>query len=207
MYVYVERNEFTTSDDYLGLENPRKGVFFRAGEYTIDKYPKTSDYIVSSYMIMSSKINQFERRVMSLMDIIGLIGGFFELFEVIAGFFIGYFVSKIFTFTLVNNLEKTKKSYKKLTKVERSPGEIYQPDEISEQNQPLHSEEVKRQNFHSYSNLNNFTNRAQQFITNGSSIMNSPRNQLFKSPEAFHQSHASNKVAPLFINMRNDSRF
>lgn len=177
MNIYVEKNEYTTSDDYLGLSTPKTGEFFRADEFTVDKFPKNSEYVVSSYIYMSSKINQYERQVMSFMDIIGLIGGFFELFQVIAGFFIEYFVSKIFAFSLVNNLEKTKMSYKKLTKVERSPDVIYQPNEISEQHQVLPSEEAKQLGLVNNSKLSNFRSRVHQLIQSGSNVMNTPRNQ------------------------------
>ena len=70
-------------------------------------YFSNPQFLISEISI-SEEIEIYERTVFSLLDLTGQIGGIYELLEVIAAFFVGYYNTKIFNFELVNSINNFK---------------------------------------------------------------------------------------------------
>ena len=68
---------------------------------------KTATFHLGSIRI-SEEIEIYERSVTSLLDLTGQIGGIYELFEIIAAFFVGYYNGILFDFTLVNCINENR---------------------------------------------------------------------------------------------------
>ena len=55
---------------------------------------------------ISEKIEKYERTVYSFLDLPGQIGGIYELLEITAAFFVGYYNSTILNYELVKKIKK-----------------------------------------------------------------------------------------------------
>ena len=54
---------------------------------------------------ISEEIEIYERIVFSFLDLTGQIGGIYELLEITAAFFVGYYNNILFNYELVNNIK------------------------------------------------------------------------------------------------------
>ena len=62
---------------------------------------------MDSKISISEEIEIYERSVFTFLDLIGQIGGIYELLEVFAAFFVGYYNGKMFNYALVNKLNSS----------------------------------------------------------------------------------------------------
>ena len=69
---------------------------------------ESSPFFLRSEISISEEIEIYERTVFSILDLTGQIGGIYELLEVIAAFFVGYYNTKIFNFELVKSINNFK---------------------------------------------------------------------------------------------------
>ena len=90
-----------------------------------------------SQILVSEEIEIYERTVFSFLDLTGQIGGIYELLEVIAAFFVGYYNNKIFNFELVKSINNFK--YQELV---RKHSQVYDQNENSKHNEDLNQEEI-----------------------------------------------------------------
>ena len=101
-------------------------------------YFSNPQFLISEISI-SEEIEIYERTVFSLLDLTGQIGGIYELLEVIAAFFVGYYNTKIFNFELVNSINNFK--YQQFVKKQ---SRLHQQNENSKHNE--HHEQDQMQN-------------------------------------------------------------
>ena len=97
---------------------------------------ETSPFFLRSEISISEEIEIYERTVFSILDLTGQIGGIYELLEVIAAFFVGYYNTKIFNFELVNSINNFK--YQQFVKRQ---SRLHQQNENSKHNgHPQHDQ-------------------------------------------------------------------
>ena len=58
---------------------------------------------------MEAREDTYERTVFSVFDFTGLVGGVFEIFEILGGVIVGFFAHKLFMFSVLSNLYQVHK--------------------------------------------------------------------------------------------------
>lgn len=107
--MHVNNNEYELYDNLIWSDTVTKtGEFLTFDKNTQGVLPNNSD---DNFMIIdfkqSDKVNQYERHVYTFFDLMGNIGGFFEIFEIAFAVFVGYFSSKIYEHSLLNGLKSS----------------------------------------------------------------------------------------------------
>ena len=102
MEMYVRKNEYTLYDSIFS-SNYESGVF-----YSIEKskiLPLYNNHVILAQInfVVDNQIDQYERTVQTVFEVIGIIGGNYEILRIIFGVFIGMYTSTIFNQTVVNN--------------------------------------------------------------------------------------------------------
>ena len=101
------KNEYTKNDNPFWFEQ-EQGFFYSFDRFQLDTYKIALNHsestLLYSKISISEEIDIYERSVFTFLDLIGQIGGIYELLEVSAAFFVGYYNSKIFSYELVNKL-------------------------------------------------------------------------------------------------------
>lgn len=103
--VYLSKTEYTLYDNPLwSNEISKRGIYYDV-ERVSNSYGDYRDRWFGSLSIrMSNKVIQVERHVYTFFDLIGTIGGFFELFDISLAIVLGYFGSKMYKHSLLNSV-------------------------------------------------------------------------------------------------------
>ena len=100
---YFRKNEAETKDSYYSIIPETK-------QYEFVDIDKTNNYISSSETVLTMKFfksnqsQKIERSVFTLLDLLGLIGGVFEIFSIIGGILVYTFADRIFHYSILSNL-------------------------------------------------------------------------------------------------------
>ena len=104
----IKANEYTFNDDVYDLGNSESGRF-----YTIQKpeFPTTDlihDDLVFKKIIfkLDNEYDDYERSVLTLFEVIGIVGGVYEIIYLIFKFIVPIFSVRIFHYYLVSRLNK-----------------------------------------------------------------------------------------------------
>ena len=101
------KNEYSKSDNPFWFEQ-EQGFFYSFDRFQLDTYSlaqnQTHLSLLYSKISISEEIEIYERSVFTFFDLVGQIGGIYELLEVSAAFFVGYYNSNMLNFKLVNKL-------------------------------------------------------------------------------------------------------
>ena len=122
-FYYKLRKGFTREPEILLRKNFVKlnDEFFQMGQtehkefYSTEKTKDDFDFDPDNNLYakisirMEAREDTYERTVFSVFDYTGLIGGVFEIFEVLGGFIIGYFIKKWLVFDILCNLYQVQK--------------------------------------------------------------------------------------------------
>ena len=102
--LYVRQNDAILADDLIQYGQTEKKEYYsiendfvdfqERSETTRCKVVLTEDYFKYTY----------ERTVFSILDLTGLLGGVFELFEILGAIFVSYFTQRFLTFSLLSRL-------------------------------------------------------------------------------------------------------
>jgi len=94
----VERNELNLEDNWweiLSLPDKRKLNTIKFREKEDSLYDNGVEFFALS-IILADKTNQFGRKVLGILEVTGVVGGIFELFDIWVGTLIGFFYSIMF---------------------------------------------------------------------------------------------------------------
>ncbi|CAI2363186.1 unnamed protein product [Moneuplotes crassus] len=105
---------------------------------------------VTIYITQDSQIDQHRRKVLNFLEVTGIIGGIFEIFEVGFGIIIGLYSSYIFKRDLMNDIEKYEEKFQKMEKSISKLEENIQrnnqpPSSFQENNLPQQEEDLKEE--------------------------------------------------------------
>ena len=117
-FYYKLRKGFTREPEILLRKNFVKlnDEFFQMGQtehkefYSTEKTKDDFDFDPDNNLYakisirMEAREDTYERTVFSVFDYTGLIGGVFEIFEVLGGFVVGYFTKNWFMFCIISSL-------------------------------------------------------------------------------------------------------
>ena len=100
--------------------------------------PLTTNITLATIKIDSDyKVNVYETTIISLIDIFGMVGGVFELFQVVSGFLIGILTDRLFKINVIRTKRKWHKNAKATSKWFSYP--------VVKMNMDLKKEKRKRQ--------------------------------------------------------------
>ena len=107
--IFLRRNEYHLDDDWLGFSKPKVGRFYNIREGFTNLLPSSYNYMFGLFVQMDSQIDTYEREVLIFSDIIGRIGGFFEIMEISLKVFMLYFVHKWMYHDILDGVNKDPK--------------------------------------------------------------------------------------------------
>mmetsp|Transcript_32871 Transcript_32871/g.32219 ORF Transcript_32871/g.32219 Transcript_32871/m.32219 type:complete len:116 (+) Transcript_32871:730-1077(+) len=104
--LYVKRSTVTLSDDLLPFGNDKEDSFLTIDNYQKDQETRdiTDPIFIDLEIRQDSIVDSYERRVYSILDLSGQLGGFFEVLAVIGGAIVHYFSTKIYNYSLFKQL-------------------------------------------------------------------------------------------------------
>ena len=103
----VRQNQATMNDNiFLGSQGPSSELIF----YSIDR--KSSSYsnidfdnaYLQIFLNLDPQVDLYQRTVYSFLDMLGFIGGIYELFRIFGHLWIGYFINKIYYSSILSKL-------------------------------------------------------------------------------------------------------
>lgn len=119
--MYVKNNQYDLSDSYMDILATKTGHFYNVDRYTPrsqtfyafnDQSDPNHYELAIIYLRLDNREDHFERKVYSIFDLTGQMGGVFGFLESIIGFFVGYFAKKYMYFSIItesNNLSQVLK--------------------------------------------------------------------------------------------------
>lgn len=103
--LYVKKSEAELDDHILQISNTNKIDFLSIDNFLVDFGPEKGDQaLLSLYIRQDSSIDYYERRVYSLLDLTGQVGGLFEVFQAIGSLLVGFFAHKLLLYSFFNKL-------------------------------------------------------------------------------------------------------
>jgi len=119
----MKESSVSLIDSFFQFGNPVEEKFYSIGSFRdeFDIKAGTKEYF-HLVLYQDSNSDQYERRVYSIMDVIGQLGGFFEVLIIFGGFLVNSFSVRIFYYSLFNKLyhisDKNKKESPKISRKE-----------------------------------------------------------------------------------------
>ena len=108
--IYVRKNYASLNDNFFQIGSSESKEFYSLGSSDYDSENDVTGFTYARITLrMEAREDTYERTVFSVFDFTGLIGGVFEIFEIIGGIFVGYFSSKLFLFSMLTNLYQVQK--------------------------------------------------------------------------------------------------
>lgn len=110
MDVRIRTNQYTLNDNIL-LRNPSEVGEFLSFSYDLvqTRTKLSTDTILCQIRFsMDDRIDIHERTVTTLFDVIGTVGGFFEISEVILAILVSYCANRFYEISITKHLERMK---------------------------------------------------------------------------------------------------
>lgn len=102
----------TLNDGFFQIGLTEHKEFYNVDKADFDVEEDISNLFYARFTLrMESREDTYERTVFSVFDFTGLIGGVFEIFEVIGGIIVGYFARKIILFSMISNLYQVQRDF------------------------------------------------------------------------------------------------
>ena len=103
MDISVRKNEYTLYDSIFGFNGDKSDVF-----YSIEKtnvVPLSSDqvHLAQLNFKIDDQIDQYERTVQTVFEVVGTIGGNYEILRIWFGLFVGMYTNKMFNNEVAKN--------------------------------------------------------------------------------------------------------
>ena len=94
----VERNELELDDDWWDVLSSPSKVRFNSLKYIGFQKDEISNRrsILSCAIVLGEQTNQFGRKVLNFLEVTGIVGGIFEIWDIVFGSFIGFAYSYMF---------------------------------------------------------------------------------------------------------------
>ena len=103
--ILIRKNYVALNDEFFQMGQTQHKEFYSAENTKNDFDLDPTDNLYAKLTIrMEAREDTYERTVFSVFDYTGLIGGVFEIFEVLGGFVVGYFTKNWFMFCIISSL-------------------------------------------------------------------------------------------------------
>ena len=100
--VKFHQTFYTLHDNFFNPDSAKTGSFYAYDKSIIETITQSSEVLGTFEISMSSNSYHYESSVYSISDMMGQIGGIFEIFEVLGKMLIGYYVNKTFYHCTIN---------------------------------------------------------------------------------------------------------
>ena len=121
---YINENEAELNDDYLSVfsGSQHKQFFSLDSDYKSSSYPSTNGNIFTYNFHKGDKKFVYQRTVFTILDVLGSLGGMFEILSIIGGVFVSTLTSKLFNYSVLTSLYQvdTSKHKEELSKTQRN---------------------------------------------------------------------------------------
>ena len=103
MDMFIRKNEYTLNDNIFRLKETKSGVFYSMAD--VRTLPSASNGVELAHIHfhLDSQIDQYERSVQTIIEVIGTIGGNYEILRISIGLFISTYASKMLSHQVYNN--------------------------------------------------------------------------------------------------------
>ena len=119
LLVKIRRNKAIDYHDPFPLSSSKDYDFFSIGNIKNDFYDQGTDKnVMKITMNLDSKYTNIERRVYTLGDLFGQIGGMKEMLSLIAILFVSSYTSKLYISKLISSLYLVESNHKQTNKIE-----------------------------------------------------------------------------------------
>ena len=143
--IKIRRNTVTDVSSYLPFASSTEYSFFSIGDSTRDIATDTdTDKVFEATFELDNKYQTIDRKVFTLSDLFGNIGGMDSILWIIAFIFVRIFSSKIYVTSLISNFYDTvtNNKYSPAENNHKMPVEEFkQPNQIKKQKKKLFDEE------------------------------------------------------------------
>ena len=102
MNVKVTKNDYQISSGIFQYSEPESKSFYtiesekvEIEDYLFDKLSKPGDELLTIRFEASFRVNVYETTILNLVDIFGMVGGLFEIFQVFTGVMLGLFTERL----------------------------------------------------------------------------------------------------------------
>ena len=108
--IFIRKNYVTLNDEFFQMGQTEHKEFYSAESSRSDFDLDPTGTIYAKIAIrMEAREDTYERTVFSVFDYTGLIGGVFEILEVLGGLVVGYFIKNWLMFDILSNLYQVQK--------------------------------------------------------------------------------------------------
>ena len=104
VFLYVRENKAVLHDDLIQYGQNKEHHFYSVDRTKADFEDQTDTTKINVFLTMDTYVYNYERTVFSLLDLTGLLGGAFELCEILGGIFVGYFSQRLLIFSMLSKL-------------------------------------------------------------------------------------------------------
>ena len=101
---YFQNNEIETQNSYLSMFHRKQKYSFINLDTIKNSIGSSDESIFKFGFIKSNKKRSIERSVFTFLDLIGTLGGIFEIFSIIGGILVAIFSEKMFYYSVLSNL-------------------------------------------------------------------------------------------------------
>ena len=105
----LRNNHVKLADDFLQIGNTQDQQFYSVETSESDFIYADSNAYVSVFLNMEAREDTYERTVFSFFDLTGLVGGVFEILEITGSLFVSFFISRLYMFSMLNDLYQVQK--------------------------------------------------------------------------------------------------
>lgn len=106
--MYLRKTDVEMTDSLLQL-GQSESTFFYSVEKTANDFnlEGPDNRLFTLYISQDATVDHYQRRVYSVFDLTGQLGGLYEVFEILGAFIVGGLAKKVFMYSLFNKLYYT----------------------------------------------------------------------------------------------------
>ena len=101
--MYVRKSEYTLHDSIFGSSGDKSDEFYSIEKSRMIPVGNNQFTLAQIRFHIDHQIDQYERTVQTVFEVVGIIGGNYEILRIWFGLFIGMYTSKMFDQTVANN--------------------------------------------------------------------------------------------------------
>ena len=102
MNMYVRKNEYTLYDSIFGLPNEKSDMFYTIEKSQVVPVLFNEVYLAQVSFHIDHQIDEYERTVQNIFEVVGTIGGNYEILRIIFGLFLGIYTDNMFIRNISN---------------------------------------------------------------------------------------------------------
>ena len=171
-FVQVQNNDASVRDSPVPFSPATSHKFFSVDKVIekieLEGASGDDSEVIEVRFRLDTKHHTYERRVFAFSDMMGLIGGVFEVLMISGGFLVGSFSSKMYNASILNKLYQTEKLPQKeipLNSRLDTPMDMRNKVSPDDRNIPNHSFSIKTDNFRTKNSIDFWPTKEKDVIT------------------------------------------